>query len=93
MVDLNLMLMKTCGCFELYFFQTYVTLINCASSWPECGLFFSKCSLNILFHSVLYHFGENISWKVCRQMPLWFQRSCASPFHLYMIFNKSTMKQ
>jgi len=31
--------------------------------WPKAGFFISKCSFKILFHSVLYQFGENFPWN------------------------------
>src|SRR6218665_2536294 len=55
-------LMKT-FCLCCMFFQ-YLSHcedhLNCASSWPEPGFFFSKCTCNILFHSVLYQFREDL---------------------------------
>jgi len=45
-------------------------LIDCASSWHEPGLFFSKCSFNIRFRSVLYQFVKTFPGMICRLMPL-----------------------
>ena len=46
-------------------------LINCASSWPEPGLFFSKCSFNKLFHSVLFQLVKTLPGSAGCAVVLW----------------------
>lgn len=51
-------------------FSSICVIVNCASSQPGPDLFFSKCSVNIVVHSALYHFGENFPGMLCRPISL-----------------------